>query len=80
MHVFSKVYKDAMDQLERGKVWLEHTTKMLNIKPWKNVGLVAFPNIDNREALREAGLDITEEKLKVCVVYVRKLIFVSLLL
>ncbi len=39
--------------------------KMLNLKPWNNVGFVAFPNIDNREALREAGLDITEDELKV---------------
>ena len=56
-----------MNQLEKGKEWLKHIMKMLNIKPWENVGFVAFPNIDNREALREAGLDITEDELKVCV-------------
>ena len=56
-----------MNQLEKGREWLKHIMKMLNIKPWKNVGFVAFPNIDNREALSEAGLDITEEEHKVCV-------------
>ena len=56
-----------MNQLEKGKEWLKHIMKMLNIKPWKNVGFVAFPNIDNKKALIQAGLDITEEELKVCV-------------
>ena len=46
-----------------------HIMKMLNIKPWKKVGFVAFPNIDNRKALRQAGLDITEEELKVLRLY-----------
>ena len=27
--------------------------------------LCSFPNIDNREALEKAGLDITEDELKV---------------
>ena len=66
MHIFSKVYKDAMDQLEKGKEWLKHIMKMLNMKSWKSVCFVAFPNIDNREALIEAGLFITAEELKVC--------------
>ena len=61
-----------MNQLEKGKEWLKHIMKMLNIKPWKNVGFVAFPNIDNRKALREAGLDITEEELKVAFVSLYK--------
>ena len=70
-----------MNQLEKGKEWLKHIMKMLNIKPWKNVGFVAFPNFDNREALREAGLDITEEELKVCIfILVQKQISVFALL
>ena len=56
-----------MNQLEKGKEWLKHIMKMLNIKHWKNTGFVAFPNIDNREALREAGLDLKGDELKVCV-------------
>ena len=65
MHIFRKVYKDAMDQLKKGKLWLNFTMKMLNMKCWDVLGFVAFPNIDNREALREAGLEITEDELKV---------------
>ena len=62
-----------MNQLEKGKEWLKHIMKMLNIKPWKNVGFVAFPNIDNKEALIETGMVMTDEELKVCVCfYVQK--------
>ncbi len=61
-----------MNQLEKGKEWLKHIMKMLNTKPWKSVGFVTFPNIDNKEALIETGMVITDEELKVCVcVYVQ---------
>ena len=65
IHIFSKVYSDAMDQLVKGKIWLEHTMKMLDLNPWTYVGFVAFPNIKNRGALSEAGLIIPDNKLKV---------------
>ena len=58
---FQQSLQRCNESVEKGK----HILKMLNIKPWENVGFVAFPNIDNREALREAGLDITEDELKV---------------
>ena len=62
---FSKVYADAVGQLEKGREWLEHVMRMLNMDPWTYVGFVAFPNIDNREALKEAGLVKHEKELKV---------------
>ena len=62
---FSKVYTDAISQLEKGKVWLDHVMRMLNMNPWTRVGFVAFPNIDNRKALKEAGLAQQEKDLKV---------------
>ena len=68
-----------MNQLEKGKEWLKHIIKFLNIKPWKNVGFVAFPNIDNKETLIDTGMVITDEELKVCVcVYVQNLIYTYL--
>ena len=54
-----------MDQLEKGKVWLEHVMRMLNLDPWTYVGFVTFPNIDNREALIKAGLVKQEKEAKV---------------
>ena len=62
---FSKVYTDAVGQLEKGKVWLEHVMRMLNMDPWTHVGFVAFPNIDNRKALKEAGVVQQEKELEV---------------
>ena len=35
------------------------------MKPWNIFGFVVFPNIDNRKALRDAGLVLTEDELKV---------------
>ena len=54
-----------MDQLKKGKVWLKHVMRMLNLDPWAYVGFVAFPNIDNREALIKAGLVKQEKEAKV---------------
>ena len=54
-----------MNQLKKGKLWLEHVMRMLNLDPWTYVGFVAFPNIDNREALRKAGLVKQEREAKV---------------
>ena len=52
-----------MRQLEKGEVWLKHVMRMLNMDPWTHVGFVAFPNIDNRKSLIEAGF--VKQKLKV---------------
>ena len=37
--------------------------------PWTYVGYAAFPNIDNKNALKEVGLDIEEDKFKVTYFY-----------
>ena len=37
--------------------------------PWTYVGYAAFPNIDNKHALKEVGLDIEEDKFKVTYFY-----------
>ena len=38
---------------------------MLNMTSWTYVGYAAFPNIDNKNTLKEMGLDIEEDKSKV---------------
>ena len=50
--LFKELYEKAIYQLEKGKAWLEHIMKMLNIKPWNYVGYAAFPNMDNRDLER----------------------------
>ena len=37
--------------------------KMLNMTSWTYVGYAAFPNIDNKNTLKEMGLDIEEDKV-----------------
>ena len=61
--VFSNVYTKALEQLDKGKVWLTHTMNMLGIRPWSYVGFAVFPNIDNRKTLE--GLVKKEDKSKV---------------
>ena len=62
---FRKVYTDAIGQLEKGQVWLEHVMRMLKMDHWTYVGFVAFPNIDNRQALIDTGFVRQEKDLKV---------------
>ena len=64
MSCFSKVYTKAKYQLEKGKVWLEHTMKMLHMKPWTYVGFAVFPNINNKNDLKLTGHVKTEDELK----------------
>ena len=33
--------------------------------PWTYVGYAAFPNIDNKQTLKETGLDTKEDEFKV---------------
>jgi len=54
-----------MEQLEKGQEWLEHSMKMLSMKPWSYVGFAVFPNIDNRKSLEETGLVKNEDKTKI---------------
>ena len=37
----------------------------MEIKPWNYVGVVCFPNLQNREALKEAVSMKDEDELKV---------------
>ena len=62
---FRKVYKNAMEQLEKGKVWLAHSMKMLGIQPWSYVSFAVFPNIVNRKTLEETGLLKNEDTSKI---------------
>ena len=43
--------------------------KMLNMTSWTYVGYACFPNIDNKNILKERGLDIEEDKSKVTYFY-----------
>ena len=54
-----------MEQLEKGQVWLAHTMRMLNMKPWNYVGFAAFPNIDNKNTLKATGIVKQEDDFKV---------------
>lgn len=62
--LFTKEYRKAIFQLEKGKAWLEHIMKILNMNPWNYVGYAAFPNIDNR-TLEKMGLSKEQEKIKI---------------
>ena len=62
---FRKVYTKAMEQLEKGHVWLVHSMKMLGIQPWSYVGFAIFPNIANRKTLEETGLFKIEDTSRV---------------
>ena len=62
---FSKVYTKALEQLEKGEVWLAHTMEMLGMRPWNYVGFAVFPNIPNRKTLLETGLFKQEDESKV---------------
>ena len=63
--VYSNVYTKAIEQLEKGKTWLAHTMKMLNMKPWNYVGFAAFPNIDDKNTLKATGIVKREDDFKV---------------
>ena len=39
--------------------------KIMDMQPWKYVGVVCFPNLQNREALKEAEVVNDEDELKV---------------
>ena len=43
--------------------------KMLNMTPWTYVGYAAFPNVDNKQTLKETGLDIKEDEFEVTYFY-----------
>ena len=62
---FRNVYTKAMEQLEKGEVWLAHSMEMLGMKPWTYVGFAVFPNIANRKTLVETGLFKQEDESKV---------------
>ena len=39
--------------------------KIMDMQPWKYVGVVCFPNLDNRQALKKAIAVNDEDELKV---------------
>ena len=39
----------------------------MGITPWNYVGVVCFPNLENRKALQDAGAVTDEEDLKVLI-------------
>ena len=63
--IFRNVYTKAMEQLEKGEIWLAHTLKMLEMKPWNYVGFAVFPNILDRKSLMETGLFKQDDESKV---------------
>ena len=62
------MYEDGLKQIGKGEAYFKKVLAPLSgvtTENWTYKGLVFFPNIDNREALREAGLEITEDEVKV---------------
>ena len=59
------MYTKALEQLEKGEVWLAHTMEMLGMKQWNYVGFAVFPNIANRKTLVETGIVKKEDESKV---------------
>ena len=41
--------------------------QMMDTQPWKYVGFVCFPNLENKEALKEAGVVHDGNELKVLI-------------
>ena len=62
---YRKDYTKANEQLKKGKAFLDHYMKIMDMQPWKYVGVVCFPNLDNRQALKKAKAVNDEDELKV---------------
>ena len=58
-------YTKAKEQLEKGEAFLHHLMKIMDMQPWKYVGFVCFPNLENRATLTEAGVVNQVDELKV---------------
>ena len=58
-------YTKAKEQLEKGGSFVRHLMKIMDMQPWKYVGFVCFPNLENRKALQVAEVVNDEDELKV---------------
>ena len=76
---YSKNYNKAKEQLEKGKAFLHHAMKIMNIPhTWKYVGFVCFPNLENKQTLIDAGAVKDEDELKVLIKTIHLIISDSL--
>ena len=64
---YRKAYTKAKEQLQKGEEFLHHTMKMMGMQPWKYVGFVCFPNLENRKALQFAEAVNDKDELKVLI-------------
>ena len=68
-----KVYEKAKEQLEKGRHWFKNTVSRLVGKDcqrdWSHIGIVCFPNIENKEFFRNNQIESDEEMLKVVLIY-----------
>ena len=46
---------------------MNHSMNTMGITPWNYVGVVCFPNLENRKALQDAGAVTDEDDLKVLI-------------
>ena len=60
-------YTKAKEQLEKGGSFVRHLMKIMDMQPWKYVGFVCFPNLENRKALQVAEAVNDEDELKVLI-------------
>ena len=55
--------------MEKGRLWFRNTVSRLVGKDfhhnWSHVGIVCFPNIENKDFLKTNQIELDEEKLKV---------------
>ena len=62
---YRKDYTKAKEQLQKGKAFLNHSMKTMGIMGWNYVGVICFPNLENRKALQDAEAVNDEDELKV---------------
>ena len=60
-------YTKAKEQLEKGEDFLRNLMNTMGLTPWKYVGFVCFPNLENRKALQVAEVVNDEDELKVLI-------------
>ena len=60
-------YIKAKEQLEKGEDFLRNLMNTMGLTPWKYVGFVCFPNLENRKALQFAEAVNDKDELKVLI-------------
>ena len=73
---YRKDYTKAKEQLQKGRAFLNHSMNTMGVTPWNYVGVVCFPNLENRQALQDAGSVNDEDELKVLIKTIHSIKFI----